>query len=285
MTEEFLHHCWKFRWLPHQQLKTTSGESLQIIKTGEHNFDSGPDFFNAKLKIGDTEWAGNIEIHLRSSDWEKHKHQTDKAYQNILLHVVYENDLQLLDHSGKAVPTLELKTIIDADQYAGYLKLKNSLDWIPCENSIHRAEPFVVSAWLDRVLVERLEQKSQIILDALQLNNNNWEETFYQQLARNFGFKINAVPFELLAKSLPNAILAKHKNSIHQIEAMLFGNAGMLDKQVDDKYLLTLQNEYQFLKHKYALKSIEAHLWNLLLKEKLLGNTTNVSTENLPNGL
>ena len=264
MTEEFLHHCWKQRWYDWRGLKSTDGEAIEIVKPGEHNFDSGPDFFNAKIKLGATEWAGNVEIHLKTSDWNKHKHQDDKAYGNIILHVVYENDCELNFENGMRIPTLELKQAIAPKFFLNYISFKNSLDWIPCENSINRCDSLIKSSCLSRLAIERLEYKSKIILEALKLNHNNWEETFYQQLARNFGFKINAVPFELLAKSLPNALLAKHKNSILQVEALLFGNAGMLERQYADKYLLHLQNEYQFLKHKYKLKGIEAHLWKFL---------------------
>lgn len=264
MNEEFLHHIWKFRLFKQNNLKTETGETLEIIKPGEHNFDSGPDFFNAKIKLDATEWAGNVEIHTFSSDWEKHRHQHDKAYGNIILHVVYKDDKPLPGHKNNPIPTLVLSPFIDKKLFEKYSAFKSSSDWIPCEKSIHRVPEFVSSAWLERMLVERLEDKSNSILETLKLNQNNWEETFYQHLAKNFGFKINAVPFELLAKSLSNATLAKHKNSLLQVEAMVFGNAGLLEKHFKDKYLQSLQNEYQFLKSKFSLKPMEAHLWKFL---------------------
>jgi hypothetical protein len=264
MTEDFLHYIWKFRLFNQNQLKTEQGENLVILKTGEHNIDSGPDFFNSKIKLGNTEWAGNIEIHTYSSDWKKHKHQKDAAYSNIILHVVYEDDERIYRNKNSPLPTLVLKPLVQETVIQKYQTFKASNDWIACEKSIHRVPEAIRSLWLERLLIERLEQKSKFILSTLQLNKNNWEETFYYYLASNFGFKINAIPFELLAKSLPYVVIAKHKNSPLQVEALLFGMSGMLEKQVSDKYLRDLQNEFQFLKTKYSLVPIEEHLWKFL---------------------
>ncbi len=247
MKEEFLHHIWKFRLFDQLDLLTTSGETIEIVKVGNHNFDAGPDFFNAQLKIGNTLWAGNVEIHLNASDWKKHLHQHDKAYDNIILHIVYNADEPIYRASGETIPTLELKEKIEKKIIQNYLLLKSNSDWIPCEKQISAVPQLIINNTLDKLLLERLERKSTSIIDSLKINNNNWEETFYQHLARNFGFKTNAEPFELLAKSLPSLFLAKHKNSLLQIEAMLFGQAGLLDEHLEDKYLQALQNEYVFL--------------------------------------
>lgn len=264
MTEDFLHHIWQFKLFEQRNIKTENGEPLEILKSGDHNTDAGPDFFNAKLKIGATEWAGNVEIHLLSSDWKKHHHQQDKAYSNIILHVVFENDEPVYRAADNPIPTLVLKNLIDPTLLSKYEAFKQSSDWIPCASSIQRVPEFLISSWLERVLVERIESKSSLILANLKLNKNNWEETFYQHLASNFGFKTNAVPFELLAKSISNSLLSKHKNSLLQIEALLFGNSGLLEQQYLDTYLHRLQNEYYFLKNKYGLKPLEAHLWKFL---------------------
>lgn len=264
MTEEFLHHIWKFRLFDQQELKTTKGEIIEIEKVGIHNFDAGPDFFNGKIKISETLWAGNVEVRINASDWKKHFHQHDKAYDNIVLHVVNKADVILYRSTGEEIPTLELKDRIHEKLYQKYLDFKSSSDWIPCEKQIPFVPAFVVNSALDMLLLERLERKSQAIFNSLSLNKNNWEETFYQNLARNFGFKTNAEPFELLAKSLPSAILGKHKNSLLQIEALLFGQAGMLFEHFDDKYPQQLQNEYAFLKQKFNLKPLEKHLWKYL---------------------
>ena len=264
MTEEFLHHIWKFRLFDQLNLKTTTGEIIEIEKVGEHNFDAGPDFFNAKIRIGNTLWAGNVEVHIRASDWHKHFHQTDKSYDNIILHVVLDADRPVFRNSGEAIPTIVLNNRINEKLYQNYLAFKSSKTWIPCEKQIKEVPSFLINATLDKLLLERMERKSESIIKSLKLNNNNWEETFYQHLARNFGFKTNSEPFELLAKSLPSIVLAKHKSSLLQIEALLFGQAGMLEKHFEDKYALELQNEYAFLKQKFKLTPIEEHLWKFM---------------------
>lgn len=264
MTEEFLHYVWKFKLFNQQQLITTTGSEVEIIKSGSYNTDSGPDFFNAQLKIDSTLWAGNVEIHIASSDWKKHSHQSDKAYDNIILHVVYEADDTIKRVSGEEIPTIELKDRIDEKIYSNYQNFKSSKNWIPCQATINSTPQLIINSTIDKLILERLERKSTAIINSLQLNNNNWEQTFYQHLARNFGFKTNSEPFELLAKSIPLLALGKHKNSLLQIEALLFGQAGLLDQHFEDKYPQGLQNEYLFLKHKLKLQAIDSHLWKFL---------------------
>jgi len=264
MTEEFLHYIWKLKLFDTLDLTTTAGEAMELIKPGIKNTDAGPDFFNAQLKTGKTKWAGNVEIHINASDWEKHAHQHDAAYNNVILHVVFNADKIIRRTSGEIIPTLELKNKFDGRIYEKYLNFKSNKDWIPCEKQVQSASRIIVNSTLDKLLLERLERKSIAIVNSLKLNNNNWEETFYQQLARNFGFKINAEPFELLAKSLSTLILAKHKNSLFQIEALLFGQAGLLNEHLKDAYLRDLQNEYVYLKQKLKLVSVDTHLWKFL---------------------
>ena len=264
MQEEFLWYIWKFRLFDSNDLKTTDGEPVQILKVGEHNSDSGPDFFNARIKIGNTTWAGNVEIHVNSSDWKKHSHQKDKAYDNIILHVVHEADVKIHRGNGELIPALELKNRIPQNVYGKYLQFKSSKDWIPCEKQIASVDKFILNNWLDRLLVERLERKSKTITDSLKQNKNNLEETFYQMLARNFGQKINSEPFELLAKQLPISVLAKHKNNLVQIESLLFGTAGMLEKEFKEDYPKELKKEYKFLKSKFKLRSMDSFLWKFM---------------------
>ena len=263
MPEEFLHHIWENRLFIAENLSTTSGETLEIIKPGKRNSDAGPDFFNAKVKIGETTWAGNIEIHSKASDWNKHKHQHDKAYDNVILHVVEIEDAKIARTSGEIIPTLILRY---PDHLAeNYRQLLEAKTWIPCENQFHKIDPVILQLGFNRLMIERLESKTGEILSRLEQNNNDWNETFYQMLARMFGFKVNAVPFELLAKSLPVGILGKHKNNLFQLEALLFGNAGLLNSQLlGDDYFLQLREEYSFLYKKYKLKPIDAHLWKFL---------------------
>jgi hypothetical protein len=261
--EEFLQYIWESKLFFTENLKTTNGEKLEIMNVGKRNTDSGPDFFNAKIKIDDTIWVGNIEIHKKSSDWYVHNHQTDKAFDNVILHAVEISDQSILRSNGEEIPVFVLK-------YPGHLKsnYQNLLDaktWIACENQFHKIDPIILQLGFNRLMIERLEIKTEEILTRLQQNNNDWNTTFYQMLARMFGFKVNAVPFELLAKSLPMEILAKHKSSLFQLEALLFGNSGLLNDQLlGDDYYIDLRNEYSFLYKKYKLKGIESHLWKFM---------------------
>ena len=235
----------------HADLKTADGEQLEVISAGLHNSDSGPDFQAAKLRIGETLWVGNVELHLSSSDWQKHGHAEDNAYDNVILHVVYRDDEPLVLTNGRKIPTLELQNRISDELYNRYHKLIfGAQSIIPCEASIASVDGLTLHNWLTRVLVERLEKKSATVIDALNVNRGDWEETFYQFLAANFGFKINALPFELLAKSLPQIILGKHKNNPMQIEALIFGQAGFLSGDVKDDYPQKLKKEYEFLSKK-----------------------------------
>ncbi len=263
MTEEFLYYIWMFR-LFDKDITTTSGESINILKSGERNTDSGPDFFNAKIKIGDTIWAGNVEIHVNSSDWYKHNHQENNAFDNIILHVVYKNDAIIKRNNSEIIPTIELNEKFDKKLYYRYKSFMTNKYWIPCQKLIGNIDEFHLNSWLERLLIERLEHKAKTIESTLNLNKNNWEQTFYQYLARNFGFNTNAEPFELLAKSLPVNYLAKHKNNQFQIESLLFGQAGLLETDFKDEYPNNLKNEYNFLKKKFSLKPVDGFLWKFL---------------------
>ncbi|CAN5188196.1 DUF2851 family protein [soil metagenome] len=264
-TEDFLHYVWKFRLFERADLKTVGGEDLEIFSAGMHNADAGPDFQTARIRIGDTVWAGNVEVHISSSDWHKHGHATDNGYNNVILHVVYRDDEPLVLTNGRRIPTLELKDRIPDSLYNRYHNLVfGEQTIIPCEASIALVDGLTMQNWLTRVLVERLEKRSEAVIAALSKNRGDWEETFYQFLAANFGFKTNAVPFELMAKSLPQHTLAKHKNNPMQIEALVFGQAGFLEVDWVDEYPQTLKNEYSFLRKKYKLQPVDNHLWKFL---------------------
>ena len=262
MKEEFLHYLWKYNLFEKDNLKTCSGDQIEILKSGTHNFDSGPDFFNAKIKINDTVWAGNVEIHLKSSDWVHHKHHQDKAYDNVILQVVIKHDKEVYRTNGELIPTLELE--YDDRLHKNYEELLKIDSDILCGDYLKLVDSFKLRNWLEKLTIERLEQKSDKIEKLLALVDNSWEMAFYYQLANNFGFKLNAEPFELLAKSLPLNNLAKHKDNLFQIEALLFGQAGFLEEDQGDEYYLGLQKEYEYLKKKFKLKSIENHLWKFL---------------------
>jgi hypothetical protein len=262
MKEEFLQFIWKYRLFNKNNLKTTDGRLVKIISTGQPNSDSGPDFFNAKIRIGETTWAGNIEVHQKSSHWFQHRHDQDAAYDNVILHVVEMQDkpVQVKNHE---LPTLEIT--YPAEIMENYEQLLKSKRWIACEDRLPEVDPFILRFWFSSLMVERLESKTGDILAILEQNKNNWNETFYQLLARNFGMKTNALPFELLAKSLPLQVLSKHKNDLFQLEALLFGQSGLLNETLlGDDYYLALRKEYSFLYKKYSLSGIEAHLWKFM---------------------
>ncbi|MBL4624528.1 MAG: DUF2851 family protein [Flavobacteriales bacterium] len=264
MKEEFLHYIWQFQLLNKVEFETVHGEKIQILKVGEKNTDAGPDFFNGKIKIGETVWAGNIEIHVNSSDWNNHKHQSDSAYDNVILHVVLSHDIEIKTSKNRNLPTLELANLMDNKLYDKYKSLVSEKRKIPCQNFLPSIDEFTIHNWQDRLVVERLERKSKVIVASLGETNNDWEETFYRLLAKNFGFKLNALPFELTAKSLPFKYLKKHKDNLNQLESLILGQAGFLAGSFTDEYPIGLQKEYQFLKSKFKLEPIEKHLWKFL---------------------
>lgn len=263
MLEDLFQYIWKMKLFDSGNLKTTDGDVVEILQVGSQNPDSGPDFFNARIKINNTLWAGNVELHINSSDWILHKHQDDMAYQNIILHVVYADDRPLLKSNGEAFKTLVLKNHIPADVIQKYQKFKENNAKIPCEKSISGVPQGFIQTYLEKLIVSRLEHKSFAIEKLLLENNNNWEQSFYVQLASNFGFKVNQVPFELLARNTSLSVLAKHKSNLQQVEAILFGQAGFLDESFTESYPSMLQNEYSYLKKKYQLHSIASHTWKL----------------------
>ena len=258
MREEFLYYIWENR-LTDKDLKTIEGESIDIVATGYRNTDSGPDFLEAKIQIGNKLWAGHVEIHVKSSDWNRHGHQSDKAYKNVILHVVYENDLQVND-----IPTLELKGHFDGSLFAQYQKLIASKTWIPCEKSISQVPVFTRLSWLDRMAVERLESKSGNVTKILEANQFDWEDALYKLLMRYFGLKVNNEAFEYLANILPFKTLLKHSDNLLQVEAMLMGCAGFLEDDFTEEYPLLLKREFSVMKAKFNLLTMPAERWKFM---------------------
>ena len=260
MNEQFLAYLW-FQHLCNTTQCTADGQSVEIIDFGHQNPHAGPDVFNAKIKINGTLWAGNVEFHNHASDWYQHNHQTDARYDSVILHVVNDIDAQVCRTNGTPIPQLVLQfpdTILQR-----YHTLQTTPDAIRCAAAFSRFEPVRMSAWMDRLLVERLEQKTEQITRLLERTNNSWEDTFYILLARQFGFSVNADSFEQLALSLPNNILARHRNREVQIEALLFGQSGLLQEPVDE-YSRILLREYRMLKSKYRLKPMSPTRWRWL---------------------
>ena len=258
MREEFLYYIWENR-LTDKDLKTAEGEAVEVVATGYRNTDSGPDFLEAKIQIGDKLWAGHVEIHVKASDWNRHGHQNDKAYKNVILHVVYENDVQV-----NAIPTLELKSHFDESLFTQYQKLISSKKWIPCEKSITQVPVFTRLSWLDRMAVERLESKSGAVTKILEANQFDWEDALYKLLMRYFGLKVNNEAFEYLANILPFKTLLKHADNLLQLEAMLFGCAGLLEDDVTEDYPLLLKREYSVMKAKFNLLTMPAERWKFM---------------------
>lgn len=255
MKEDFLHYIWKHKLLNLNQLETTQKEKVQLINSGEHNHNAGPDFFNSQIIIEDLHWAGNIEIHVKSSDWYVHGHEKDINYDSIILHVVWEHDIEIYTKDNLVVPTLELKKHLDKNILNNYQKLfSKSQKWINCQNVISSVDPFIIDNWLERLYVERLEQKSELTQKMLDTSHNDWEAVLIKLLFKNFGLKVNGDAFLNLINSIDFSIIRKEKQSLVNIEALLFGQAGLLSDDIQDAYYKTLQMEYNYLLKKHNLQ-------------------------------
>ncbi|MBO6027281.1 MAG: DUF2851 family protein [Bacteroidales bacterium] len=258
MKEAFLYYLWENRLLT--GTLTTSGEQpVQIINPGYRNTNSGPDFLEAKIKIGAQLWAGHVEIHVKTSDWNRHGHQLDKAYGNVVLHVVYEHDTTV-----NGIPVLELKGHFDETLYAHYERLIASQHWIACERNLEQVSPFVKLTCLDRMAVERLEEKSHVVTKLLETNKFDWEDTLYRLLLRYFGLKVNNEAFEYLANLVPFKTLLKHADNLVQVEAMLLGCAGFLDLESDEDYIQLLKREFAVMRAKFNLLTMPVERWKFM---------------------
>lgn len=255
MKEDFLHYLWKFQKFNTKNLKTTNGEVLTIISPGQHQHNAGPDFFFAKINWQDQLWVGNVEIHLKSSHWYAHKHHQDKNYDNVILHVVWEHDVEVINPNNQPIPVLVLKDIVDKKLLTNYNQFSfQQFQFIPCENKIKEVSTFSWQNWLSRLYWERLEDKTQPYFHFLNETQNNWEALLFTMLAKNFGLKINADSFLSIAQSIPYTVIRKERN-VENLEALLFGQAGLLEDEAKDAYQLKLKETYQYLKLKYKLSN------------------------------
>ncbi|MBI3137005.1 MAG: DUF2851 family protein [Sphingobacteriales bacterium] len=262
MTERLLQYIWQFRHFARTDLLTTAGELVLIISHGQYNSNQGPDFANARIRIGETTWAGTVELHIRSSDWEKHQHQYDKNYDNVILHVVWEDD-----GWQYPVPVLELKGRVPGVLLKRYEDLMETNSFIPCEQSIAGIGNLTWKSWKDRLLAERLQRKAAGVQQYLSQNGNHWEEACWRMLARNFGTRVNMEAFELMARSVPVSLLSKRKHPLQQLEALLLGQAGLLEKLLPgDAYYVLLQREYRFLQSKYKIKPVSVPVYFLRMR-------------------
>lgn len=264
--EDFLHFIWKFQLFDTRNLQTEDGSYLKILKIGNHNSNAGPDFENARIRIGDLEWAGSVEIHVKASDWKRHKHTDDEAYRNVILHVVWENDVPLNRHDGSMMPSLEVQNIINQNLLIKYEALQKSQLKIPCENLFNKQQEIIKNSMVEKAAAMRLERKAFDILDKRKDLNSDFEELAYKQLSQNFGFKLNAENFFQVAQSLPLKLIRKHTGNLIQIEALLFGVAGFLKTDCEDLYAKTLKREFGFLSKKYGLelKVLDLSQWKFL---------------------
>lgn len=255
MNERLLQFIWQFQYFNTAKLLTIQGEEVTILNPGVYNVNQGPDFLNARIKIGATHWAGNIELHVKTSDYLLHKHQLDKNYHHLILHVVYHNDTDLLHQ----IPTLELQPRISSVLLDRYATLLHNAPFVSCQSFLPAMSDLQWTAWKDRLVAERLQQKTDYIRKVLDNVNGHWEQCFWQLLSRNFGYKVNADLFELMASSIDLNIIAKHKHSIVQLEALLMGQANMLSECFGDDYAQMLLREHRFLKNKYRLAQLNAN--------------------------
>lgn len=259
--EDLLQFIWQNKLLMPAPLITKSGYEIFILKPGELNYDAGPDFFNAQIRINNIVLAGNIEIHLRTSDWLRHKHQDNKSYDNIILHAVYEHDVELEQNKHFNVEVLELKYIIAKKTIELYQEFSITKEKLSCANQLKTVNDLNFISWLERMTIERLEEKVKKIEHLFESFKGDYTQTFYALILRNFGFKVNALPFELIAKHLPIHILLKHADNLLQLEALLLGISGLLENQLEDNYLRQLQNEFEYLKTKYQLLPLKKEIF------------------------
>jgi len=264
MNEDLLQYIWLSGLFSQLQLSTKENQAVEIIKRGLLNTDAGPDFLNAQVKINDTIWIGNIEIHTKASEWHTHKHQFDPAYNNTILHVVLKNDKDCFRYDGSALPCIEIENRINMAVLQKYELLKNNALWVPCANFINKIDFITVSQEMDRKMIDRLQRKTETIDQWLKESNNDWQTVFYISLLRSFGFGVNSDAFELLAKNLPLAVLAKHKSNLFQLEALIFGVAGFLDKEMEDIYFQDLKKEWLFLNKKYQLAALNPSVFKYM---------------------
>ena len=264
LNEDFLHYIWQYRLLTSIDLCCTGGQELKIIHPGMLNKNAGPDFSAAKLRIGGQLWAGDVELHVKASDWFLHQHQHDAVYDAVILHAVYEDDQPVYRTDGTLIPVLVLKGLVPEILLSKYLDLIGSRNFFPCEKQLYTVNPQTLYVLFDACLLQRMEQKSALLKLKMRQNKHHWKEGFYELLMRNFGFGINAVPFELLANALPAKILGRHRDQPLQVEALLFGQAGFLERDYEDEYPQMLKAEYRFLRQKYQLKPLERSLWRFL---------------------
>lgn len=261
MKEEFLCYLWASRSFYFDSLRTEQGERLEILHPGIRNSDSGPDFFNARIRLNGILWAGNVEVHTKSSEWIRHGHQHDPTYDNVILHVVEEHDQDILI-GQRAVPVLQLKYRYDSGRMESYARMMRSDSGVlPCEQGLSQIKGPAIDEWMEKLALQRLERKSKAIHLQFEKSAFHIEEAFYRILIRHFGFRVNNEPFDSLASRLPLQTLRRESSSLLRLESLLFGQAGLIPKSPTCPYSHELWQQYRILSRKYHLQAMEAHTW------------------------
>jgi hypothetical protein len=254
--EDFLHYVWQYKKFDFSNLKTVNGESLSISNVGNYFQKSGPDFFNAQITIENQKWAGNIEIHIKSSDWYLHHHEKDDNYNNVVLHVVWEHDTPIFRKDNSEIPTLELKQYVSKEVLENYQSLVSKKSWIYCENQIKMVDDFIFQGWKERLFFERLERKSIPIQKLLEETDNDWEAVLFCLLSKNFGLNTNGETFLKMAQSVPFSIIRKEGFEVENLEALFLGRTDLIPIDAEDNYTKDLKSMYDFISHKYQLQKI-----------------------------
>lgn len=260
--EQLLHYVWKHKIFPFRELRTVDGRAVEVLNPGISNTNAGPDFTGASVKIDGMVWVGNVEVHMKTSDWFRHHHDQDSAYDTIVLHVAAEVDAPLYYPDGREVPQLQL----EVPQYVrdNYEQLRLADRMPRCKHVVSGLPEFQIHNWMTSLMLERFEERTRQILARRELLDKDWENTLFVTLARSFGFGINGDAFETWAKSVPMSAVAKHRDSLFQVEALFFGQAGLLEGEGTDDYYLKLQKEYRYLMRKFTLKPIASGAWKFL---------------------
>jgi hypothetical protein len=259
--EEYIHYIWQYGLFDQQELRTTEDIPIRILNKGFHNHHAGPDFSNVRIGIGADEWAGHVEIHFKSSDWNNHNHQLDPAYDNVILHVVFLHDKEILTSKGASIPTLSLSTRFDISHFRKYEDFMKNKAWVPCEKSIGDVPEIKLISLKERMCSERLEDKSELFLAEVERQIGDLESALFTLVSQALGAKVNAEPFRILSYIIPLEVISKHSDSPELLEALFLGQAGFLDQGLSDHYVFKLKQDYDFLKHKYALKSMNYSAW------------------------
>lgn len=264
MTEEVLYTIWMYGWYRKDELRTPCGMDLKILKPGIRNEHSGPDFSDARIRMDGALWAGQVEIHVKSSNWNLHRHSEDEAYNNVILHVVYEHDEEVFTSAGAKLPVLELKSLLDPEKLRVSMELLENTHWLRCESRLSEVNPVRMSLWLDRLAVQRMEEKIIPLKERFEMCRNDWEECLYRTLAHAFGFRVNSPAFEMLSMYLPYKWIRKYRYSEVLLESLVFGAAGFLDTFFEDHYPRTLQNEFKYLGSKHEMECMKPEMWKFM---------------------